>query len=398
MLFDYIKRSSDDRGQVKDEFTPLSVGGVANSGFEDILHELAFHIFNLNRTNLNEHEVQVYCEKIPRVGCVVEDGFIGHSKMAKTNISDLVDSLRRVLLQGYDEDVYDIDILDKKGKVHLGKLVLSWNGDGRESYSNIILRFPYSVGKSGAECIEDWFRHRIIRDIWLFTEQCKSVREQYHELKDKPCFIFLGGEAIEACYKVNGFFDSFGADVIVQKSLPTELDSSLISENITGDYPTFETGTVHGLLYSRPDGAYIGVNKDKVRYPRFSYNLGLRSYGSQPYDPCGSFDLKVAKSDFEPGRVYSLGRVDRDSLDILYAKGSEYGFKRSEGRCVSAQGLPFININLEKCIGKYLYCGAVEGEITKIRLGISDRDEPSLQVEEIEPIGVCDLLHATLSC
>ena len=292
--FDFgIWKFADDEDMYDYELEHFGAGGDIYLGGENILKELAYYVFSVNKDELRKNEIQ-YTRPNWYPELSGEETLVENTREAKLNTRILSEKLREIWEENSVETkkILEPILYDSNGKTKKIELKIT-----EDDLKNIIKNKIEKGIKSFFIKLEDAFKDENIKEVNIFLagNSCKhpNVNEIFkkyqNDMKEKLILNIFDLETIE------------------------KIDENNDTKKITG-----KTGVAYGLIYSRKGGRIKVTNRDEKENigneVNFKYYVGKNK--RDKFIP-----MITPSSKYEEYKFYGI--VISDTFEIYYTTSSE---------------------------------------------------------------------------
>ena len=292
--FDFgIWKFADDEDMYDYELEHFGAGGDIYLGGENILKELAYYVFSVNKDELRKNEIQ-YTRPNWYPELSGEETLVENTREAKLNTRILSEKLREIWEENSVETkkILEPILYDSNGKTKKIELKIT-----EDDLKNIIKNKIEKGIKSFFIKLEDAFKDENIKEVNIFLagNSCKhpNVNEIFkkyqNDMKEKLILNIFDLETIE------------------------KIDENNDTKKITG-----KTGVAYGLIYSRKGGRIKVTNRDEKENigneVNFKYYIGKNK--RDKFIP-----MITPSSKYEEYKFYGI--VTSDTFEIYYTTSSE---------------------------------------------------------------------------
>ena len=292
--FDFgIWKFADDEDMYDYELEHFGAGGDIYLGGENILKELAYYVFSVNKDELRKNEIQ-YTRPNWYPELSGEETLVENTREAKLNTRILSEKLREIWEENSVETkkILEPILYDSNGKTKKIELKIT-----EDDLKNIIKNKIEKGIKSFFIKLEDAFKDENIKEVNIFLagNSCKhpNVNEIFkkyqNDMKEKLILNIFDLETIE------------------------KIDENNDTKKITGN-----TGGAYGLIYSRKGGRIKVTNRDEKENigneVNFKYYVGKNK--RDKFIP-----MITPSSKYEEYKFYGI--VISDTFEIYYTTSSE---------------------------------------------------------------------------
>ena len=374
------------------EIHKLGDGGGAHLGCENILEEMAFHIFSDSRNRDWLLRNKIRCNKPLFYGMRQgEEHIAGNSNAARYNTCNLVCALRQYW-KG-ELGTPDLAGMQTPCPIYLEgenrTLCTALLGDASYAGSTPVLQVQ-------PEEIEAFFRKKVLEGVRLFVDFYRDILRREERLRHRKLFVFLAGNASRAP-RVKECFDAYLQEVGLSEQfcllapLPTEADRTASRKEPGRSIPTAKSGVVFGLLLARPSTETISVVDDTPR-PSMRYCIGQKKLNWQAFG--GEFQLLARPDQLlqAPMPYRRLRRINQSVFELLYTDDRRYMLEQERQPITDSVRILTVQVS-DADVGLWLYGRVSAGDPEVLELGVSKVDgEFQSRVERV--IGFCRFSEA----
>ena len=336
------------------ELEHFGAGGDIHLGGENILKELAYCVFSVNKEELRKNEIQ-YTRPNWYPELSGEETLVENTREAKLNTRILSEKLREIWENSSVET-----------KKTLEPILYDSNGKNKK----IELKFI-------EDDLKNIIKDRIEKGIKSFFIK---LREIFKDEDIKEINIFLAGNSCRHP-NVNETFKKYQNDMKEELTLNIfDLESiEKIDENDNIKKITGKTGVAYGLIYSRKGGGIKVTNRDEKT--NIANEINFRYYvGKSKRDKFIS--IITPSSKYEEYKFYGI--VTSDTFEIYYTTSPEAQTEKME---IGKEDPKIKRISLDEDYAKdednkyRIYIKANANQPTVIHYGIVKKEE-DVEVKE----------------
>ena len=299
--FDFgIWKFADDEDMYDYELEHFGAGGDIHLGGENILKELAYYVFSVNKDELRKNEIQ-YTRPNWYPELSGEETLVENTREAKLNTRILSEKLR---------EIWENSLVETKKT--LEPILYDSNGKNKK----IELKFI-------EDDLKNIIKDRIEKGIKSFFIKLEEI---FKDEDIKEIDIFLAGNSCKHP-SVNEIFKKYQNDMKERVTLNIfDLESiEKIDENDSIKKITGKTGVAYGLIYSRKGGGIKVTNRDEKG--NIGNEINFKYYvGKSKRDKF--IPLITPGSKYEEYKFYGI--VTSDTFEIYYTTSPEAQTEKME--------------------------------------------------------------------
>jgi len=268
-------------GNTPYEYESIQNGGNPRLGCENILEELAYHVFSFMKDELPKRSITYQFPK--QYSRNLQDlRHTSDSTIARRNTLRMISALREVWIHNFEPIKEDrlcyFEVYSDTDSPESCYLEIESDSSVKEpKVTDTKSELKLSLNP---EVLRKFFQERLESTIWEFLEMQEHIQKNDPTM---PCVIFLAGNGAKAPMVKEIFQRYINERNMNHCKLYPPLgtkEAEELGQNTSGrvgSIPNAKTGVAHGLLIALPHSDFIVVKETHQQFI-FRYNLGFSRY------------------------------------------------------------------------------------------------------------------------